>query len=166
MGRQRGTAWTEARAILRRGSGEFLIVKRHADPDTPWQFPGGRVQGPAPPEQSLRRLCVAGLGLELEPLVAQAAFVQRFGTHTVTYLHFVGAVADDQATPLGYAELREDIQTQLDVGLGETTSDGRFTLLPIVCLGACDVGPAMMVDGTLHGDLTPERVDEILELYL
>ncbi len=106
MGRQRGTAWTEARAILRRRSGEFLIVKRHADPDTPWQFPGGRVQGPAPPEQSLRRLCVAGLGLELEPLVAQAAFVQRFGTHTVTYLHFVGAVADDQATPQGYAELR------------------------------------------------------------
>jgi 8-oxo-dGTP pyrophosphatase MutT (NUDIX family) len=113
MGRQRGTAWTEARAILRRGSGEFLIVKRHADPEVVWQFPGGHVPGPASPAESLRRLCLAGLGLELGPLVGQAAFVQRFGTHTVTYLHFVGAVADDQATPLGYAELRWVARGQL-----------------------------------------------------
>ena len=38
-------------------------------------------------------------------------------------------------------------------GSGETTADGRFTLLPIVCLGACDQAPAMMVDDDLHGDL-------------
>ena len=63
------------------------------------------------------------------------------------------------------AELRAAIQTQLGVGLGETTSDGRFTLLPIVCLGACDRGPALMVDADLHGPVAPPEVGAILEAY-
>jgi NADH-quinone oxidoreductase subunit E len=66
---------------------------------------------------------------------------------------------------LGYAELREALQTKLGVGLGGTTPDGRFTLLPIVCLGACDRGPAMMVDADLHGPVAPAEVGAILEAY-
>jgi NADH-quinone oxidoreductase subunit E len=54
---------------------------------------------------------------------------------------------------------------RLGVGLGETTGDGRFTLLPVVCLGACDHAPAVMVDWELHGDMTAERLDSLLELY-
>ena len=46
------------------------------------------------------------------------------------------------------------------IGLGETTADGRFTLLPVACLGACDHAPAMMIDDDLHGDLTPEKIDD------
>ncbi|HEX9016841.1 MAG TPA: NAD(P)H-dependent oxidoreductase subunit E, partial [Chloroflexota bacterium] len=48
---------------------------------------------------------------------------------------------------------------------GGTTPDGRFTLLPIVCLGCCDRAPAMMVDNDLHGELTPEKIDGILQSY-
>ena len=48
---------------------------------------------------------------------------------------------------------------------GGTTPDGRFTLLPIVCLGACDRGPAMMVDADLHGPVAPGGVGAILEDY-
>jgi NADH-quinone oxidoreductase subunit E len=48
---------------------------------------------------------------------------------------------------------------------GGTTADGRFTLLPIVCLGACDHAPAMMIDDDLHGDLDPAKIDRILEGY-
>ncbi len=44
-------------------------------------------------------------------------------------------------------------------------ADGRFTLLPIVCLGACDRGPAMMVDADLHGPVAPGDVGAILEEY-
>jgi NADH-quinone oxidoreductase subunit E len=50
--------------------------------------------------------------------------------------------------------------------LGETTADGRFTLLPIVCLGACDHAPVMMIDGDLHGDVRPDSAEPILEKYL
>jgi len=66
---------------------------------------------------------------------------------------------------LGYAELREALEAQLGVGMGETTPDGRFTLLPIVCLGACDRGPALMVDADLHGPLGPGDVAGVLEAY-
>ena len=45
---------------------------------------------------------------------------------------------------------------------GQTSADGRFTLLPIVCLGACDRAPALMIDDDLHGDVTAERIDQLL----
>ncbi len=66
---------------------------------------------------------------------------------------------------LGYDRLREHLTERLGIRLGETTADGRFTLLPIVCLGHCDHAPALMIDDDLHGDLTPERLDEILKQY-
>ena len=54
---------------------------------------------------------------------------------------------------------------QLGVQPGETTADGRFTLLPIVCLGACDHAPVMMIDDDMHLNLTPEKIDRMLERY-
>ena len=65
----------------------------------------------------------------------------------------------------GYESLRAHLRTKLGIDLGGTTSDQRFTLLPIVCLGACDVAPAMMIDGNLHGNLDESTLDEILERY-
>ncbi len=66
---------------------------------------------------------------------------------------------------MGYDQLCRHLTTKLGIQPGETTPDGRFTLLPMVCLGACDRAPAMMVDDDLHGNLTPEKVDEVLEKY-
>jgi NADH-quinone oxidoreductase subunit E len=66
---------------------------------------------------------------------------------------------------MGYEEMRAHMKARLGVELGQTTPDQRFTLLPIVCLGACDHAPVMMVDGDLHHELTPEKVDDILERY-
>jgi NADH-quinone oxidoreductase subunit E len=66
---------------------------------------------------------------------------------------------------MGYDNLREHLKSRLGSDLGETTADGRFTLLPSVCLGACDHAPVMMVDDDLHLDLTPEKVDQILAGY-
>ena len=66
---------------------------------------------------------------------------------------------------MGYRNIVEHLVTSLGVGLGETTADGQFTLLPVACLGACEEAPAMMVDETLYGNLTPEGMDEILKRY-
>lgn len=57
------------------------------------------------------------------------------------------------------------LKTKLGIGMGATTTDGRFTLLPIACLGACDHAPVMMVNGNRHEDLSLERIDEALEQY-
>jgi NADH-quinone oxidoreductase subunit E len=67
---------------------------------------------------------------------------------------------------MGYERLCDRLCRHLGVGLGETTSDGRFTLLPIVCLGACDHAPALMIDNDLHGDLSSDFTNRILEKYL
>jgi len=64
-----------------------------------------------------------------------------------------------------YVDLLHHLRLRLGIELGETTADGRFTLLPIACLGDCDHAPAMMVDGRQYGNLTPERVDAILREY-
>ncbi len=66
---------------------------------------------------------------------------------------------------MGGTDLRRRLQERLQIRPGETTADGRFTLLPVVCLGACDRAPAMMIDDDLHGDLTAQRLDAILERY-
>jgi NADH-quinone oxidoreductase subunit E len=65
----------------------------------------------------------------------------------------------------GYEGIRKDITKRLGINLGETTADGRFTLLPIVCLGACDHAPAMMVDEDLHSNLDAQKIEGILEEY-
>ena len=66
---------------------------------------------------------------------------------------------------MGYEKLCHGLASRLGVNLGGTTADGRFTVLPIVCLGTCDHAPAMMVDNDLHRNVDPDKIDEILEKY-
>jgi NADH-quinone oxidoreductase subunit E len=66
---------------------------------------------------------------------------------------------------MGYEGLRKHLTQRLGINLGETTPDGRFTLLPVVCLGTCDHAPALMIDNDLYRDLDPEKIDAILEKY-
>lgn len=65
----------------------------------------------------------------------------------------------------GYHGLLEHLTRRLGIGLGETTADGRFTLLPNACLGLCEQAPAMLVDREPYGNLTPDKIDEILSRY-
>jgi NADH-quinone oxidoreductase subunit E len=66
---------------------------------------------------------------------------------------------------MGCELVRDQLCTRLGTPLGGSTADGRFTLLPIVCLGACDRAPVMLIDGDLHVDLDERRVDQVLEKY-
>jgi len=56
------------------------------------------------------------------------------------------------------------LKERLGVGSGGTSADGMFTLIPCCCMGMCGDSPAMSVGGTAYGKVTPELVDEILEL--
>jgi NADH-quinone oxidoreductase subunit E len=61
----------------------------------------------------------------------------------------------------GCDSLQRKISDQLGVGLGETTSDNRYTLLPVTCLGACDKAPVLMVGEELHEDVDDEAVQRV-----
>jgi NADH-quinone oxidoreductase subunit E len=65
----------------------------------------------------------------------------------------------------GYDDVRAHLEDSLGIQMGQTTADGRFTLLPIVCLGACHLAPAMLVDEDLHGPLTAAEIDRVLARY-
>ena len=58
----------------------------------------------------------------------------------------------------GCDSLQQRISEQLGIGLGETTPDNRYTLLPVTCLGACDKAPVMMVGEELHEDVTEQAL--------
>jgi len=66
---------------------------------------------------------------------------------------------------MGSDRMRDHLCSRLGTSLGGTTSNRHFTVLPIVCLGACDHAPAMMIDGTLHEDLDEAKIAEILTHY-
>ncbi len=55
------------------------------------------------------------------------------------------------------------LSKKLGVGMGETTPDGLFTILPTACFGYCDHAPAVLINGVPHGPLTPEKIDQVLE---
>ena len=65
----------------------------------------------------------------------------------------------------GHENVLDAIKAHYGIGLGETTADGRFTLLPVCCLGNCDKGSTMMVDDDTHGGLTADSVVTLLEQY-
>jgi NADH-quinone oxidoreductase subunit E len=65
----------------------------------------------------------------------------------------------------GYESVKDYLCRTLGIGLGETTVDGLFTLLPVCCIGYCDRSPAMLVNRRVYGSLTPEKIDGILEKY-
>jgi NADH-quinone oxidoreductase subunit E len=64
----------------------------------------------------------------------------------------------------GYDRVFDYLSRKLNLKAGETTPDGLFTLLPTACIGYCDLSPAMLVNGRPYGPLTPEKIDDILQM--
>jgi NADH:ubiquinone oxidoreductase subunit E len=54
---------------------------------------------------------------------------------------------------------------KLNLKNGETTSDKKWTLVTTSCLGLCSVGPVVLIDDDLYGNVTPDQIDSILERY-
>jgi bidirectional [NiFe] hydrogenase diaphorase subunit len=63
----------------------------------------------------------------------------------------------------GAARILAGIERRLGVGAGETTPDNKVSVLTAHCVGACSIAPAVVVDGDVHGKLTPDAVVAALE---
>jgi len=57
----------------------------------------------------------------------------------------------------------EHLEQKLNIKLGQTTEDGKFTIKAVECLGACVGAPMMQIGDNYHEHLTPEKIDKILE---
>lgn len=63
----------------------------------------------------------------------------------------------------GSDDLIAYMSKKLGIKPGETSADGKFTLQPMECLAACDLAPMMIADETYHGNLTEERIDQLID---
>jgi len=60
----------------------------------------------------------------------------------------------------------QELQDELGLEPGETSEDGKWTLLTSSCLGICGVGPIIIIDDDIYGNVAVERVPEILARYV
>ena len=65
----------------------------------------------------------------------------------------------------GIQEVANRLENALQIKVGETTEDKRFSLEAVRCLGACGLAPVMVVDEDTHGDVTPESALKIVNGY-
>ncbi|MGX5816831.1 NADH-quinone oxidoreductase subunit NuoE [Chitinophaga lutea] len=86
-------------------------------------------------------------------------FRQPVGRHVILLCDSISCYV------MGYRQLHRRLADVLGITFGQTTPDGRFTLLPNPCLGTCDHAPALMVDDDLYRDLGPDDIDTILAKY-
>ncbi len=109
---------------------------------------------------------------EAVPLIADGLNLSRAEVHGVIsfYHHFRERSPGRHVVQLCRAEacqsmnsraLEEFVRGRLRLNFGETTADGRVTLEAVYCLGNCACAPSMMVNGQLHGRVTPENFGEL-----
>ena len=104
------------------------------------------------------------LGMSVENLDSIATFYNLIfrkpvGRHVVMVCDSVSCYV------MGADPLLKRIEAHLGIGLGQTTADGRFTLLPIVCLGACDKAPTMMIGDRLIENVDAGNLEEIFKRF-
>lgn len=63
---------------------------------------------------------------------------------------------------MGAEHLRDYLSSKLGIKPGQTTADGRISLIEVECLGSCGTAPVMLVDDEYHENLDPEKIDKIL----
>ena len=109
---------------------------------------------------------------DVVPPIADALNLSRAEVHGVVsfYHHFrvtaPGAVRvqlcrAEACQSMNARALEEHAKRRLGIACGDTTADGHVTLEAVYCLGNCACAPAMMVNGELHGRVTPSRFDEL-----
>ena len=102
--------------------------------------------------------------LNIEPIkVAEVATFYSMYDREPIGRHKISLCTNISCALRGSALISSYLIEKLNIGFGETTKDGRFTLKEVECLAACGGAPAALIGTEYHENLTPQRVDEILE---
>jgi formate dehydrogenase subunit gamma len=110
---------------------------------------------------------------EAVPVIAAGLNLSRAEVHgVISFYHLFRTEAPgkqvlylcraEACQAMGARVLEEHVKQKLNIDFHETTADGRFSLEPVYCLGNCACSPAIMIDETVHGRVSPDRIDELL----
>ena len=113
---------------------------------------------------SVQKRIASGLNLPLSRVYGVVTFYSFF-TMTPRGKHTVRVCLGTACYVRGGKALAEALEKQFGIKEGETTADRMFTLESVRCLGACGLGPVVVVDEDVHGRLKPGKVKEVLSQY-
>jgi NADH:ubiquinone oxidoreductase subunit E len=113
---------------------------------------------------SVQKKIAAGLNLPLSRVYGVVTFYSFF-TMTPRGKHTVRVCLGTACYVRGGKALTEALQKQFGINEGETTPDRMFTLETVRCLGACGLGPVVVVDEHVHGRVKPGKIKELLSQY-
>ncbi len=97
-------------------------------------------------------------------ILSVASFYRMFST-SPRGRHVVQFCESAPCHVAGGRKVWQVIQEALGLNPGETSADGKWTLLTTSCPGICGVGPVLVIDDDVYGNVGPERVPEILARY-
>ena len=104
------------------------------------------------------------LGLPLSEVSGVVTFYSFFSTQPRGE-HTIRVCLGTACYVRGGKKIVERLQELLEIGVGDTTADRKFTLEVARCIGACGLAPAMSIDDTVYKQVKPERLESILARY-
>ena len=115
------------------------------------------------PEEGLRRVSKK-MAVPLTEVCGMATFFKSFrleprGRHLITVC--MGTACHVRGAPRIVDKMEQDLR----IKEGQTTGDQRFTLETVNCVGACALGPTVIVDGKYYGQVSANKVDSLLKEY-
>lgn len=111
------------------------------------------------------QLHIAGrLGISPAKVYGVVSFYSYFSTNPVGE-HKISVCLGTVCFVKGSDKIMSEFEKQLNIKAGETTSDLKFTLDGLRCVGACGLAPVVVVDGKVYGLCTPDQVTDILDEY-
>jgi len=113
---------------------------------------------------SVQKYIAKGLNLPLSRVYGVVTFYSFF-TMTPRGRHTVRVCLGTACYVRGGKAISEKITREFGVKEGETTADRRFTFESVRCLGACGLGPVVVIDNDVHGRIKPAKVKEVLNQY-
>jgi len=112
---------------------------------------------------------------EAVPVIADELNLSRAEVHgVISFYHYFRQTPPgrhalqicqaESCQAMGSAALTEHAKFLLNIDFHETSADQNFSLEPVYCLGNCACSPAVMLDDDVHGRVSPERLEQLLNL--
>ncbi len=115
------------------------------------------------PKEALLRVRES-LKIPLTQIYGIASFYKSFNLKP-RGKHIVNVCLGTACHVRGAVRILEEVERDLAIKSGQTTKDSMFTLETVNCLGACALGPLIVVDGQYYGKMTPGKVEKVLKNY-
>jgi NADH-quinone oxidoreductase subunit E len=115
------------------------------------------------PQQALRKVARL-MDIPISQVFSVATFYKAFSL-VPRGRHGISVCVGTACHVRGAEKVLKELERRLAIKAGETTQDKKFTLNCVNCLGACALGPVMLIDGEYFGKVTPDKVGSILEKF-